>query len=306
MSPPPRTSGLFAAGAAVLALVASGCANRLTSETFYEDPQIQIHLQQQEHRGEVIDQGYSHPVAIAPVRMAHILSRLDVRTEDGKKSERVAALPTEALYPLADHLSKALSQADPTQAVAVYYIRRHKRLGIFDRRYLYSFLTYAVDNTLYIHLSRVDWEIEKPNGATRRERLPVPKVGDHPMKFRAIASRGMALADSQTLAVDWRNDVFRRPTRTSIGPDGRVVRRTILMESEIPEEPEATAEDIAPVVLPQNISSSTLRDLADLEDLRSRGEITEAEYNERRRNILDEAAAEQQGNRPDAGTGAGE
>lgn len=268
----------------LIAVLDVGCGTRTLKQTFYEDPTTRIMLRQVKQRGEIIDQGYNHPFAIAPVRLAHILSRIDIRTEGKKSAERGPALPTESLYVVADHLSKALGQADETQDVAVYYIERSKRFGIFDRRYLYSFLTYAVDDMLYVHVSHVAWEIPKP-GASKKERLPEPHVGQHPMEFRVIPSPGMTLVDSQSIAADWRDEVFKRPTRTRIGPDGKVVRRTILMESE--EEPVPEVEDdVVPVQLPETISSSTLRSLADLEDQRSQGKITEAEYNARRRQII--------------------
>jgi hypothetical protein len=55
------------------------------------------------------------------------------------------------------------------------------------------------------------------------------------------------------------------------------------------ESPEPEAENGAESSverLPENLSSDTLRELADLEDQRHRGEITEAEYNVRRRQII--------------------
>jgi hypothetical protein len=93
----------------------------------------------------------------------------------------------------------------------------------------------------------------------------------------------MTLVDGQSVAAAWRNPVFKKPSRTRIMPSGEVVRRTILMESE--EEDETSAES-GFERLPENLSSSTLRELADLADERHRGEITEAEYNARRHQII--------------------
>jgi len=55
---------------------------------------------------------------------------------------------------------------------------------------------------------------------------------------------------------------------------------------ESPEEVDETADESGFERLPENLSSATLRELADLEDERHRGEITEAEYNTRRRQII--------------------
>ena len=282
MPTPRRASPALAlAILAAIATAGSGCGTRTVRETFYEDSSARIVLRHQKKSGEAIDRGYSHPIAIAPVRLAHVLSRIDVRIEAKKGAQRAPALPTEALYVIADHLSKALREADSSQEIAVYYIRRSKRFGIFDRRFLTSFVTYAEDDLLYIHLSRTDWEISKTG---KNERLPEPHVGDYVMKFRVVPSKGMTQIDGQSVAVSWRDPVFKKPSRTRITPAGNVVRRTILMES--PEAVDETADESAFERLPENLSSATLRELADLEDERHRGEITEAEYNTRRRQII--------------------
>jgi hypothetical protein len=281
--PTPRRASPALALAILVAIASagSGCGVRTVRKTFYEDSSTRIVLRQQKKSGETIDRGYNQPIAIAPVRLAHVLSRIDVRTEAKKGAQRAPALPTEALYVIADPLSKALREADSSQEIAVQHIRRTKRFGIFDRRFLTSFVTYAQGDLLYIHLSRTDWEIPKTG---KNERLPEPHVGDYVMKFRVVPSKGMTLVDGQSVAVSWRNPVFKKPSRTRITPAGSVVRRTILMES--PEEVDETADESGFERLPENLSSATLRELADLEDERHRGEITEAEYNTRRRQII--------------------
>jgi len=277
-----RTSTTLALAIFVaIAAVGSGCGTRTVRQTFYEDSSTRIVLRHQTQSGESVDRGYNQPIAIAPVRLAHILSRIDVRIEAKKGAQRAPAVPTEALYVVADHVSKALREADSSQEIAVYYIRRTKRFGIFDRRYLTSFVTYARDDLLYIHLSRTDWEIPKTG---KNDRLPEPRVGDYVMEFRVVPSKGMTQVDGQSVAAAWRNSVFKKPSRTRITPGGGVLRRTILMESE--EEPGETGAESMFERLPENLSSATLRELADLEDARHRGEITEAEYNARRRQII--------------------
>jgi hypothetical protein len=282
--PKPRRSASAVALATLAAIAAagSGCATRTVRETFYEDAATRIVLRSQTQSGEAVERGFGHPMSVAPVRVAHILSRIDVRIEAKKGAQRAPALPTEALYVVADHLSKAFRQADSTQEIAAYSIRRAKRFGIFDRRFLTSFVTYVEDDMLYIHLSRVDWEI--PKSGTKAERLPEPRVGDYVMKFRVVPSEGMTQVDGQSVAVNWRDPLFKKPTRTRITPSGKVMRRTILMESG--EEGGEAAEEPGFVRLPEDLSSATLRKLADLEDERHRGEISEAEYNTRRREII--------------------
>ena len=62
-------------------------------------------------------------------------------------------------------------------------------------------------------------------------------------------------------------------------------RKTILMES--PEEVIAEERYEDSDWLPPNLTARQLRDLADLEEERSAGAITEADYRRRRREILD-------------------
>ncbi len=102
------------------------------------------------------------------------------------------------------------------------------------------------------------------------------------MKFRLIPSRGLAMVDRQGVAIDWPGAAFAKPSRTRITPDGKVVRRTILMEA-APQKG-IVPEDESP--LPPGLSATALRRLADLEEQRSRGQVSEAEYTSRRREIL--------------------
>jgi hypothetical protein len=95
----------------------------------------------------------------------------------------------------------------------------------------------------------------------------------------------MTLVDEQSVAVAWRDKIFLKPTRTRVSPSGRIVQRTILMES-APEEAEATAPPQQPDAIPAEMTPERLRTLADLEDSRRRGELTETEYTIRKRTIL--------------------
>jgi len=266
---------------AVIAVLGSGCVTRTVRKTFYEDSSTRIVFVGQKRSGEAVERGYVHPLQIAPVRMAHILSRLDVRVEEKDSIQRISAIPTEALYEIADHLARAFGQADPNQHLVVYYTRRDKRFGVFDRRYLTSFLVFAEGDSMYLQLAKVDWEIPKTG---RREQLPEPRVSDETNAFRVVASTGMMVANPNAVMVDWSNPVFKKPSRTHIAPGGKVVRRTILMEA--PEEPEPDADGAEGERIPATLSAATLRALADLEEERTNGEVTEADYNTRRRRIL--------------------
>jgi hypothetical protein len=264
-------------GGLLLAACALGCGARMHRETVFDQDRTQVELRHETLRGEVVPRGFAHPAVISPTRLAYILSSIDLR-EGKEEGERRPAIPTESLYTIAEGVSRALAKAGPDQELAVLSIRNQKHLVLFDRNFLTSFVTYVKGDQLYVHLSRSDWEIPD----RRAERLPQPYAGEQVMDFRLLAAPGLSLVDAQAVAADWRNPIFGRPTRAELRPDGTVVRRTVLMES--PPEPEAAPANPAP--LPANLSPQALRQLADLEEQRRRGELTESFYEARRREIL--------------------
>jgi hypothetical protein len=150
---------------------------------------------------------------------------------------------------------------------------------VFDHDFLTSFVAYVKNERLYVHMSRHDWELPK----TRDERIPEPRIGDNPQRFKLYPGTAMSLVSDQAVAVDWRDPVFAHPTRTRVLPSGNVVRREILEES--PAEVQDSADPAAR--LPDNLSPEQLRSLADIEELRRAGRITEIEYRARRRAILE-------------------
>ena len=105
------------------------------------------------------------------------------------------------------------------------------------------------------------------------------------MRFKLFGGTAMTLIDKQSVAVNWRDPIFKRPTRTKLLPTGEVRRKTILLES--PEELE-DEELEGPAKLPTGLTAAKLRALADLEEGRETGRITEAEYRARQREILGE------------------
>jgi hypothetical protein len=263
---------------ALLAILNTGCVTRTVRETVYDDQRTRVFLRSQAKIRGTVDRGFRHPLTISPVRIAHVLSRIDLRTEADKGTQRVPAIPVDALYPMSEGISQALAKANPDQEVVVLSISKTKRFGLFDRDYLTSFLTYAKGDALFIHFSRSEWEVPP----RREKRLPEPHVGKHEMNFRVLPSDAMTLVDAQSVAVEWRDPIFSKASRTRILPGGRVVRRTILMESPEEEPGEHPPQD----PIGEGLSPETLRQLADLEEMRLRGEISEAQYDTRRREIL--------------------
>jgi hypothetical protein len=265
------------------AVSATGCITRSVRSVVVDDGYMRVLLRQQKRGTRIVDHGFQQPAFIAPVRIVHILSRIDLRNEDD--GQRVPAIPLETLFAIADGIGKALGEADSTQEVVVQSIRRDKRWGVFERKYLTSLLCYLKDDLLYIHVSRSDWEIpprKEELAARGGQDLPETWVGEFPLDFRLVADRGMTLVDQQSLAVDWRDEIFAKPTRTRVTPGGRVVRREVLMET-LEDETDYGPEPAHSV---DELSLEQLRELTELEEARQRGELTETEYNAAKRRIL--------------------
>jgi hypothetical protein len=275
-----RRTSLRLAALAVALLPLAGCITRTVRQTLVDDGHERVVLRSEKRLGTPVERGFDHPLEVAPVRLAHILSRIDLEDESGKKKERRPAIPTESLYAVAEALSKGLAAADPTQEVVLQSVRRSKRFAVFDRHHLTSLLVFAKDDMLHVQVARSDWEIPP----RRREQLPEPHAGEQQQRFRLLVDEGMSLSDAQTAVVDWRNPVFARPTRTRITPSGRVLRTTILMESEEEAPPPRPT-------LPPELTPEQLRALADLEEARRAGRLSESEYAAERNRILEPPAA---------------
>jgi len=249
----------------------------------HSDDTTTVVLRAELRDGKPLDRGFQHPATISGVRLAHMLAQIDVRVDEGDDAllSRKPAIPTELVYPLGDLLAKAFAKADPSQEVVVQALRRERRLGLFTQTFATSFVAFVGDDgLLHLQLSRLDWPV--PKGEEDQLREPVP--GREVMAFRVLASEGVDPTGHQSVAVDWRDERFRNPTTVRVGPGGKVTRRTVLMGEEAP------AEEPAPAGVELPSDPEALRALADLEEARRSGEITEAEYQRKRRALLEPAA----------------
>ena len=263
----------------ILAL-ATGCAGRPVKEQVYEEGGTRALLRSYKTITSTVPQGYEHPVTISPVRMAHILSRIDLRRDDAP--DRVPAIPLSLLYRMADGLSKGLEEAGPDQEVVVLAKEKKKSLFVFDHFFLTSLMAYHKDELLYIHIAYSDYPLDKQRTRGKYASEPEAYKGVYPRKFRLLVDQGMTLNDHQSVAVEWRDDVFRKPTRTRITSTGKVVRKQVLMESfEELESLEPKAPEVA-----EELTPAQLRGLADLEEARQNGQISETKYKLQKRKIL--------------------
>jgi hypothetical protein len=266
-----------------LALASAGCGPRYARVPLVENDDTTVLLRAELRDGKPLDRRFRHPATISGVRLAHMLAQIDVRVDTGdeKPSERQPAIPTDLVYPLGDALSNAFAKADPSQEIVVQALRRERRLGLFTQAFATSFVAFVgEDDLLHLQLSRIDWPV--PKGG--EEELREPVAGREVMAFRVLASEGVDPTGHQSVAVHWQDDRFRNPTTVRVGPGGKMVRRTVLMEEETP----AAEPEPAGVALPTD--PDTLRALADLEEARRSGAVTEAEYQRQRRALLQPAS----------------
>ena len=294
MTRSPRRTRLVAltllAGFGLVAAI--GCGPRYKRVSIYEHRNLEVMLRAEVRDGEKVPRNFSHPATISSVRIAHVLSRLDVRMGDEEDDQkRVAAFPTALLYTVGEKVALAFEKADESQEIIVTAVRSEKRMGLFTAKYLTSFVTWMQGDDLYVHLSRVEWPIPK----NEEDEIPEPWVHRRSQDFKALATEGVIPVAEQTVAVDWRSPVFRKPTHLKVGAGGKLLRRQILLEAPAEEEEEPEVE----LLVPTDLSSDVLRALADLQDQRQRGEISETRYHQARRDLLrqaaDEAAVEGEG-----------
>lgn len=264
---------------AAAAFGASGCMTKTVRTPVFEQNAVEVFLRHSERGGRPVELGHSHPATIAPVRLTNILARIEVRKEDDK--ERRPAIPTDVLYTIGEGVSRSLAKANPNQEVVVMARERKRSMGIFTQDYLTSMIVWLQGDRLFVKLGSLDMPLSKnPN-----EDVPEPKRDAVVGKNRAVPSDGISVENPQLVSANWRDPLFKDASVISIRAGGRVVRRTVLMdsgeESTIPAEPQEGAP-----VPPQGLSPQALRALADLEEERRRGVVTEAEYQSRRRQIV--------------------
>jgi len=280
-----RRTSIALAALVVCTAALAGCMT--TKQTIINKKAITVQLVSR--RGDSVE--LNHPITLAPVRLSHILARIDIRLSVKEGQQRAPAFHLDSIDAISQGLAQGLREAAPNQRVIVYSTRREKRFGIFDTNYLTSFVAYAHGDYLFLHLSRSDWEIPP----RKQDRLPEPKIGKFPTKFRILPGKAMKMVDEQSLAIGWSDPVFQRPSRTRMTPSGQMVRKTILMESNEPdnvESGEASGSDtrgarpIDAQSIPTGIPPKILRELADLEEKRQRGEISEYDYEKQRNKIL--------------------
>lgn len=267
-----------------LAVLAVGCAGvrppRTVKSEVYKDQGVRVYLRHQERGGEPVAEDFSHPVTLSPIRLTRILASVDIRERDRKenKGERKAAVSTGLAYQLGEGLAAAFAKAEPHQEVMMMGVETKRRLGVFSADHLTSLVAWVHEDRLFLYFGSIDALLsDDPT-----EKAPQPQRGKVTGKFKVLPARAVQPVGPQSVAVLWRNEVFAKsgPIRTVSG--GRILRRTVLMGEDANESAENSLRD----PLPADLSPDTLRALAELEEARRAGELTEGEYQHRRDELM--------------------
>lgn len=264
-------------------LLTTGCASRPQRHSIIDRAGMQVDLVHYARGFKTEPQGFAHPAIISKERLAHILGAIEIESREKKSAATVRqpGIHPEVLEPIASALSQALREAGPDEEVGIQTVRKERSLGIFHKKYLTTLLAWVKGDSLYIQLHRADWEIPQP---LEEKPLPEPLRNTRPMDFRVVSGEFLYFAGPQTLEIDFQNDVFKTAYQLPGSTGGEKRRREVLMQSPIPQA-ERKADDDSGVSLDQ-LTPEQLRALADLEDDRRSGRITEQAYQQARRELL--------------------
>ena len=275
---------LLALAALLPIVLATGCASRPRRHSIIDRAGMQVDLVRYARGFKTEPQGFAHPAIISKERLTHILGAIEIESREKKKSAATIRQPgihPEMVEPIAEALSESLRQAGPDEEVGIQAVRKERSLGIFHTKYLTSLLAWVKADYLYVQLHRADWLIPQ---AKEDKPLPEPMRDTRPMDLRVVSGEHLFFAGPQTLEIDFRNDVFRTAYHLPGSTGGTKLRREVLLESPIPAAERKTDDDSG--VRLDQLNPDQLRALADLEEDRRSGRITEQAYQKARRELL--------------------
>jgi len=261
-----------------------GCASRSVRRSVVKQNLIEMDLVREVEIFSLVEQNFEHPAIISVPRLTKILNAIEVEMKADKAGViRQPAFHQEIVHQTARALAKGLAEASPNEEVGIKSIRKERRLGVFHKKFMTSFLAHVKDGNLYISIRRVDWLIPQSGGD---EKLPEPGRKRKDMDFRVVTGDPIFFAGIQDLEIDWQSDVFRKAFHLPRSTKGEKKRREMLDSIPVPKE-ELSPKQERDVAIDQ-LTPEQLRALADLEEERRGGNITETAYQRARRQLLRE------------------
>lgn len=268
---------------ALAGLLLGGCAARTNRHPIINRSSVQVDLVTEiTGFATTTPQGFEHPAIISTERLVNVLNAVEVDTpSDGGGVIRQPAFHPEIVATTAAALAEAFAEADADQELGVKVYRKYFKLGIFQDRRLTSFLAHMRDGHLYLTLSRVDWPIPKTH---KNAKVPEPQYNEQPMDFRVVSGPLLYYAGPQSLEIAWQDTLFRKPYHVPGTSGGEKRRREVLFQSPVPNaDRESRPGDEVSV---EDLTPDQLRALADLEEDRRQGRITESDYQRSKRQLL--------------------
>jgi hypothetical protein len=265
----------------LLALALLACGPKVVREPVHESEQVHVSLRRLMEEGVPRARGHAHPVVVSDVRLAHVLASISHR--DGK-DRSVPTVRSEHVYELAEGLRKALAQAGPDDEVLAAVEIGDRRLGLFSDDKVTAFRVTFDSTFMRIEFFEIERPLERETGRAEPEGydfpLEPPKASP---RFKLIPAAAQTLEGSRTVLVDWRDPYYSRPMNLNLR-GGRAQRRTLLLQA----EPESEAPLPPPSAeVPPELRDAQLRALDQLDGARRSGLLTEAEFQRRRRLVLE-------------------
>lgn len=268
----------------MLSLALAACGPKYEMETVFlaESGEVDVLLRHQVEDGEPVSRAYEHPAVISDVRLAHILASLNHRSRRGNPTPSIRS---EQIFDMAQGMQRAFQRATPGDEVLVRAYMKDRELQVMTRHLVTAFRAYFELDYLVIEFYTLETRLEKNPRTEKREYVIPKQLPDGKMRLRLVPGKAQRKRGERGLQIAWRDDQFRR-TLSFSGKDGRIRRRTILLEDESPEDsPDAVSPP--PVSVPADVREAQLDALDDLDAMRRRGEIDEVEFQRRRRLILE-------------------
>ncbi len=271
----------FLPALAVVPLLAA-CGPKLVREPVFtsENGGVSVERRRMVEGDQPVARGWKHPSVISDVRLAHILAQLLYEDPDGAKQPLVRS---EHVYDLAAGMVKAFAAAGPDDEVVARLLSIERRMGIFTVEKVTALRAHFEPDFLVLELFAVERAIDRGSRTYSESDYQAPaSLPDTKLSVKLVAGESISLRGPRGYQVAWRDAVFARPISLSLR-GGKLRRRTILMEAE-PEElaPELPESDLTP-----EQREAQLRALDALDAERRAGGVTEAEFQRRRRLILE-------------------
>jgi hypothetical protein len=265
----------------LLVLALAGCGPRLVRQTVYETERSQVLLRHTVDGGEVVARGRSQPAQIADVRLAHILASITHEDDEGARNPTIRS---EHVYELAEGMAKAFEKAGPDDEIVGVAFSRDRRLGIFSDERVTAFRSWIGDpGELIVEFYAIEEALPEPSARGNPSSWEPPAtLSSARPAFKLIPADAQHASGARGLAIAWRDDFYRQPVAMRIR-DGRIKRRTVLME--------ATSEELAVGAaqqpLPPGLSDAQRQALDRLDAARREGRIRESEYQLQRARVLE-------------------